>query len=297
MECKICGSSDIVTVYEGLIRVGKFGNLSDKKVPVYECRSCSAKWLQSLIKDKVEYYESEAYRKEVDEGFDVQSYFKLHDGEQLKHFNMTGTAIFRNKIVADIGCGAGSFLDYVKSACETAIAIEPASLYRASLAQRGYRVYPYAADALVDYKDKVDVAVSYSVLEHIEDPLSFLRDIHALLAPGGSLIVSTPNADDVLLEVIPEVYSPFYYRKAHLWYFNAAALKNLLETAGFQDNTVTHFHRFGLGNFLTWIRDRQPKGDSRLACISDTMNAVWRSELERTGQSDYLTAVGIKKSK
>lgn len=294
MPCKICGSPDFTVEYEGPIRSGKFGDLTDKNVKVFKCGLCKSKWLSNIIEDQADFYESEAYRKEVDGNCNVEDYFKMHDREQIKHFNISGTSIFRNKIVADIGCGAGSFLDYVNSVCKKVIAVEPSSLFRKSLSERGYTVYPYSVDAIADHKGKIDIAVSYSVVEHIEDPLNFLKEIYRLLSPDGKLIISTPNADDLLLDVIPEVYKPFFYRKAHLWYFNRESLKNLLKKAGFKKIAITPFHRFGFGNFLNWVRDKAPKGDTRFDFISETIDSVWKSELERTYRCDYLYAVSTK---
>src|SRR5574341_948256 len=281
MNCKICSSSDLTIAYDGSIRIGKFGHLSNMNVQIVQCSACGSQALPSLSDDKSQFYESDAYRKEVDGNSDVQDYFRLHDEEQIKHFNIAGTAIFRNKILADIGCGAGSFLDYVKNVCIKTIAIEPSSLFRESLEKRGYTVYPYAIEAVSDYKEKVDIAVSFSVLEHVEDPLRFLREIHSLISADGKLIISTPNADDLLLEVIPEVYKPFFYRKAHLWYFNRKSLNYLLVAAGFKDISITAFHRFGVGNFLTWVRDKAPKGNMRFDFISNTLDSAWKSELDR----------------
>jgi 2-polyprenyl-3-methyl-5-hydroxy-6-metoxy-1,4-benzoquinol methylase len=293
-KCKICGSEVFETAYEGHIRIGKFGNLSDRPLKVTRCGSCLAQALPSIIEDQAAFYESQEYRQEVDEGADVGDYFRLHDGEQVKHFAVAGTSIFRDKVVADIGCGAGSFLDYIKGVCKNAIGVEPALHYRRALSERGYASYPYTSDALREKRNMVDIAVSFSVIEHIQYPLEFLREIYALLKPGGKVVVSTPNAEDILLDFIPDAYAPFFYRKAHLWYFNARALENLLRAAGFQEIRILPFHRFGFGNFITWVRDKRPAGDKRFDSISSTIDAVWKGELERTFRCDYLYAIATK---
>jgi 2-polyprenyl-3-methyl-5-hydroxy-6-metoxy-1,4-benzoquinol methylase len=292
--CKICGSESFETAYEGRIRTGKFGTLSDGPVRAERCRSCLAISLPGMDANLAMYYESEAYRQDVDEGATVQDYFRQHDEEQERQFSVVGTSLFRNKVVADVGCGAGSFLDYIRGVCRTAIAVEPAGQYRKSLSERGYIVYPYASDALREHENAVDIVVGFSVIEHIEDPLGFLKEIHGLLKKDGKLVISTPNADDVLLSVIPEEYGSFFYRKAHLWYFNGKALENLLLAAGFPVTKIIPFHRFGMGNFINWVREKAPKGDARLPCISGTMDAVWKAELQRTWTCDYLYAIGTK---
>ena len=38
------------------------------------------------------------------------------------------------------------------------------------------------------------VVIAGEVIEHVDDPGSFLRGLHSLVAPGGQLIITTPNA-------------------------------------------------------------------------------------------------------
>jgi len=292
-ECKICGNSNYRVRYEGPIRLGKFGNISKKQYKINECLSCGVISLPNVIGDSTAYYETDAYRKDVDEGPDVSDYFRIHDKEQVRNLQITGTSIFRDKIVADIGCGAGSFLDSIKGYVRGAIAIEPSILFRRSLEKRRYITYPYISDALSVYENKVDIAVSFSVLEHIEDPLSFLKQIRRLLSPNGKIILSTPNIDDVLFQVLPDIYPRFFYRKAHLWYFSASSLTKVLEFAGYTEIRIIPFHRFGLANFLIWLRDKTPGGDFKINFISDAMDAVWKTELERSLMCDYLFAEAI----
>ncbi|MBX7243421.1 MAG: methyltransferase domain-containing protein [Bacteroidia bacterium] len=41
--------------------------------------------------------------------------------------------------------------------------------------------------------NQFDFAVSFQVIEHIEDDVTFLREIYRVLKPGGKLILTTPN--------------------------------------------------------------------------------------------------------
>ncbi|MEM9544005.1 MAG: class I SAM-dependent methyltransferase, partial [Cyanobacteria bacterium P01_E01_bin.42] len=261
LPCKICGCTESRIVYSGPIRLGRFGNISQEPYDVRQCLSCQAIALPNIIEDTVTYYETSTYRTEVDISAEVDDYYRLHDGEQLKNLSMIGTGICRDKIVADIGCGAGSFLDAVKGYAREAIAIEPSSIFRESLQQKGYLTYPYVENALEQHEGQVEVAVSFSVIEHIETPLIFLQQIYRLLKPEGFLCLSTPNAKDILLEVLPQEYTQFFYRKVHFWYFTPFALTKLLELAGFSDIQIFPYQRFGLGNFLGWLRDKKPQGE------------------------------------
>ncbi len=182
----------------------------------------------------------------------------------------------------------GSFLDFVSGSARETVAIEPSRTFRDALKTRGYRVFPYVQDALAEHRGKVDVATCFSVLEHIEDPVIFLREIRELLADDGVLHLSTPNAGDALLEAMPQEYPRFFYRSAHLWYFDQQSLRNLLEICGFKDVSVRYFQRFGLANALGWMIDRRPSGESTKSFVTPAMDAAWRSELERSGRADYM---------
>ena len=40
-----------------------------------------------------------------------------------------------------------------------------------------------------------DFVYSFHVIEHVEDPTSFMRAIHGAVQPGGYLLIDTPNVD------------------------------------------------------------------------------------------------------
>lgn len=68
--------------------------------------------------------------------------------------------------------------------------------------ERGYEAYA------VDCRDvdavralrlgPADIVVAGEVIEHLDDPGSFLDGVHALVAPGGVLVVTTPNASGLV---------------------------------------------------------------------------------------------------
>jgi SAM-dependent methyltransferase len=46
--------------------------------------------------------------------------------------------------------------------------------------------------------EPAEVVVAGEVIEHLDDPGSFLEGLHRLLAPGGRLVLTTPNASGLL---------------------------------------------------------------------------------------------------
>lgn len=287
-RCEICAADSWTVAYSGPVRAGKFGNLTDTTTVGY-CNSCGAERLieKSCVEEAV--YESEEYRKLLHEDSTPSGFFHEHDPLQLERLNVFPPYHFRNKIVADVGCAAGAFLDHIGGLTSQNIAIEPAKQYQQSLMNRGYSVYSYANEVEENLINKVDFAFSFSVIEHVLNPKQFLSDIGQILKKDGKLIISTPNRNDVLTSLLPDEYPSFFYRSVHRWYFDKESLVNCCKAAGFEILETKFVHRFGLSNAVKWLRDKCPSGRADLELLqSKTLNAVWRHELEDAGIADYM---------
>lgn len=100
--------------------------------------------------------------------------------------------------ILDVGCGTGIMITLPLASIGyriTGIDIDRDSIDTAR------EVNPYAnADfrhtdpaALLAAEGRFDVVIASEVLEHLVDPLPFLRTLRGLLHPGGILILTTPN--------------------------------------------------------------------------------------------------------
>lgn len=294
-SCEICGSQNWNSVWSGPIRDGKFGHYLPMGL-VARCGDCGIERLsESCCKDEA-FYESTAYRLLVDKDASSEGFFAEHDLLQLERLNAFPPYRLRGKVVADVGCAAGAFLDHIKGLVKRAVAIEPAQYYHRSLLDRGYIVYPNLDSASAQENGNLDYCFSYSVIEHVTNPRVFLEGMRDLLRSDGELVVSTPNRSDVLMELIPEEYRPFFYRAVHRWYFDQDSLAKCADQAGLMVRSISCVHRFGLANALLWLRDKRPLGRKAIAGLDDpTLDASWRIALEKAFKGDYLYAVLSRK--
>jgi SAM-dependent methyltransferase len=82
---------------------------------------------------------------------------------------------------------------------------------------------------------RFDTIICGELIEHLETPYDFLRDLSRLLNEDGRLILSTPNplGFPVFLCELFQLRS-FFYTREHLYYFLPRWMRRLLELSGYR---------------------------------------------------------------
>lgn len=172
---------------------------------VFECPSCG---LQFTYPMKVMNY-NEAYKKEFEDllGFSslpYDSYQNLEDEfieiekwSRLPRFNVLLpilSQIPKGKLL-DIGCSTGFFMLIAKKFGFEVYGME-ASEEAVKKGREKYNlpiVHALSFDELSEqYKNLYDVITAFEVLEHVHEPLKFLKNIYSFLKEDGILILSCP---------------------------------------------------------------------------------------------------------
>ncbi|GAA0366714.1 hypothetical protein GCM10009092_33830 [Bowmanella denitrificans] len=279
--------------YQGVIRDGDFGRWTQAEQQVVRCDGCGLVRL-SDNPNSPDYYQSEEYRQAYNGSAVHQDYIRMHDGEQPPRLEHVGIGHFRDKQVLDFGAGGGAFLDHIKGVAKQTYAIEPFIGYHQALSARGHQVFSDAHIAKGQVAEQIDTLVSFGVIEHVDDPLQFLCDAYDLLRPGGKMFLETDNLNDVLLQLGIPAFEPFFYRTAHLWYFDQASLVRLAQKAGFADIKVSFRHNFDLSNALMWARDGKPTGNAKLPLLDERINSAWQDFVIGAGLADLICVQMVK---
>lgn len=83
--------------------------------------------------------------------------------------------------------------------------------------------------------ERFDTVVAGEFIEHLEDPLGFLRRVREVLAPGGRLVLSTPNPTGLPVLLVELLASRrWFYTDDHVFYLPPRWVWRLLEVAGFE---------------------------------------------------------------
>jgi 2-polyprenyl-3-methyl-5-hydroxy-6-metoxy-1,4-benzoquinol methylase len=175
-----------------------------------------------------------------------------------------------NRRVLDIGCGAGELGKLLAAPGNTVAGfdIDQQSAQQARQHLDRVEVGDLESTDLVAVFGPAafDVVVFGDVLEHLRDPLSTLRQVHGLLAPGGSVVISTPNIahGDVRLALLE---GRFRYSSSGILdttntrFFTRESLLELVHAAGL---AVLELRRTRTPLFATEIGVREDDFDPEL---------------------------------
>ena len=287
MICEICNSSKAGLVYHGKIRNGSPDHLTNNTVTVFQCSECRTFWHDASTENSA-LYESNTYRENMGEIVSLSEFYKKHDVEIIDKLNYTGTEVYRNKLFMDVGCGGGGYADYINGVARQTVLIEPNESFADQLRNKGYEVYPYMCDALSRYKNSVELLTSYDVIEHVDDPQRFIQLVYDLLAPGGTAYVGTPTEYPILRQLLGVEFDAFVFSMQHIWVFSRASLEIMAKKSGFTDITVKFYQRFGIGNLISWLQMREPRGEAQYSFLSPALNSLYKTEMAKEETAEYL---------
>ena len=100
------------------------------------------------------------------------------------------------KSTLDVGCGAGLLAEPLARLGAKVTAVDAApeliAVARDHAIGQGLQI-DYRATGVEDVGGQFDLVTSMEVIEHVADPQGFIDALAARLAPGGLMILSTPN--------------------------------------------------------------------------------------------------------
>lgn len=138
----------------------------------------------------------------------------------------------------DMQAATGTWLHEHLAAVASSIVgidVDEAGVERAKA--RGYEAYVADGrqpDVLASLGiEPAELLIAGEVIEHLDDPGSFLDGLHGLLAPGGTLVLTTPNASG-LLNGFAAMAGAEINHPDHVVLFSWRTLTNLLARHGWE---------------------------------------------------------------
>jgi len=291
-RCCICGGKRFTPVYRGKIRSGGVGSKFVDGYKVFECKKCSVNILDPFPKNLKDFFESTEYRKQYDYTIDNKILAEKYAYEQNDRLQKVGTENIIDKVVADYGCGTGLFLDLIKTIAKKTIAIEPMATFERIIKRNGHIHYKYANEV---EEHNIDVAVTFELIEHLADPVAFLKAVRKNLRDNGILYISVPNNDEILMHANRKVFQKFFYCKSHLMYYGIHAMSYLLERCGFTVEEKSGMHKYDFSNFVNWLKFNKPTGRDKLEYVDSAFENSFKNSLTRLFLSSHIFVKARKK--
>ncbi len=113
--------------------------------------------------------------------------------------DLTGNKPFKGLRILDIGCGGGLLSEPMARLGAEVIGADaaagniPVAQVHAKQSNLDIDYRHTTAETLADAGEKFDVVLNMEVVEHVADPLAYLRACQTLLKPGGVMLCSTIN--------------------------------------------------------------------------------------------------------
>lgn len=263
---------------------------------VYECKGCGLIFLHPPMNPEEEriFYEKEYGEIFSNEkGTTPRNLFESRLPDARMYADWTREYLDKSHSCLELGCASGYFLSTVKDDVHDVSGIETHVLL--SEYCRGLGIPTYRA--LDECRDgQFDRVFMFFLLEHIGDPVGYLRSVRRVMKKGGKLFVVVPNAGDALLTLydIP-AFRSFYFTPAHQFYYTKDTLEQVLGAAGFGQVSIHPKQRYDLSNHMHWMMYGKPGGVGKYNSVfSSSLLKEYSENLKDKYLCDTLFAVITK---
>lgn len=232
IKCPLCRTENAHFLYKmeiGSISTRSIKNEMEDVGNIYKCCNCSFifKEIESTNINLGDYYANLTY----------DYYQSLHgDGRYKEHAMMArliNKNLFSGKIL-DIGCGTGEFLNILSPEKWEKWGVEPAKFTNEILEKNGIKAVTSGFMESDLPNNYFDVVTMFDVIEHIDNPVNYIKLIKKVLKDDGIVLVATPNVTSLMAHLSGKYwyhFSPI----GHITFYNPKILKKIMQKEGFEN--------------------------------------------------------------
>ena len=133
--------------------------------------------------------------------------------------------------VLDVGCATGAMLAFLRERGwqTTGVEISPSAEYARK--ERGLDVRCHRLEDSGFPSESFDLALASHLIEHLNDPAAFFREVWRILRQGAYFMVTTPNINGFQSRLLGSRWRSAIFD--HLYLFSERTVKAMLKTQGF----------------------------------------------------------------
>jgi SAM-dependent methyltransferase len=231
-SCLVCGSTDPAVLF-----TAKDHLVSGKNFVLKRCRVCGFTFTDDPPdeKDITEFYVSEDYISHSDKKQSLTDHvYHLARNYMLrKKYNLVHKMSGRETgTLLDIGSGTGYFADYMNRKGWNVKGVELSDQAREYSISRFGLTAVSPRDVPVIKDGSVDCITLWHVLEHLYDPVMWLKEISRILKDDGNCIIALPNIKSADAVWFGNGWAALDVPR-HLWHFSPETLPAFINGYGF----------------------------------------------------------------
>lgn len=192
--------------------------------------------------------------------------------------------------VLDLGCGTGDLLSYLATQGYQVEGVEPSIKAREiAIAEHGLQVVPSLAQ--IPHREYYQVITLWHVLEHVPDVRTTFKQLYALLADRGLLVIAVPDRESWDAQHYGAHWAAWDVPR-HLSHFRRSDLLQLVHDHGFEVLAQEHMW---LDAYYIALLSEKYKGRGRitgavLACLKGTWSNLLAALGKRPTSSSLIIA-------
>jgi 2-polyprenyl-3-methyl-5-hydroxy-6-metoxy-1,4-benzoquinol methylase len=220
LACPICGDSGD----KNYLLATRDPERPSVKQHLFDCPVCDCRFFHPLQVAATEEYDETS----------IQFYIELGAGIRAMIAPLCELGDLQGKRYLEVGCGYGFTVHFAqhRMGCE-ACGADPSVFAKAGKAALGTQLFHGFLEELRELKGrKFDVVYTSEVLEHVPDARGFITQLVSHLAPGGVLVITTPDAALVSPETIEPILLSILSPSYHRFLFSTGALDEMLRSCG-----------------------------------------------------------------
>lgn len=242
IECPGCGEIAVRTLFRGRDRLY---HTTDKEFLLVECKACRLIRLepQPSLKELAQYYPAEYwYEPQADTASRIEEAYRRFVLRDHLNFVLRATENSgENALLVDVGCGGGLLLRMLRDRGLPVLGLETSHAAATTAWKRnGVAVVCGDLSRSPIERGTCGVVTMFHVLEHLHDPVSYLRSARDLLLPNGRLVIQVPNASSWQFLMFGEHWNGVDVPR-HLVNYRQRDLEHLLGYCGFEVVRRKHF--------------------------------------------------------
>lgn len=287
-DCLVCHSNQFTKVSDCLY--------DSKDHSVHQCAICGHRQIHPLPTDwdNKRFYDQNKQDINVGKTIDLKRLSENAKVDNYRRADYIEKECHGKKPLLDVGSGYGFFLEEMKKRGFDVAGVE-ISEERRNLSRQVTECTIYDVDLTntVEGLGEFSIITLFHVIEHLIDPITFCRNIHRILKDDGVFLLELPNVEELMIRAC-SAYREWYWKRAHVSYFNSEGISSILHQAGFSKVNVHFVQRYGIDNLFNWLTTGKPQLEDPVFYTIDEykwLEDYFRKYLEESGRSDTMVVL------